>query len=175
MKIVFWIIIFFLASLIVVVIYYPLSFDLQENYKAKQMVDYILIPVFGLILLYSSYSAIKSNGVTIKEFCFYHLFFIAIMGLLYYSIFRPFLSNGLICINYFFGKQKEIKIEGLITNKTVIVGGGKMIGKYELTVESDNEQYIFDSNLYTLEKFNIGEMFNLNMKTGLLNLLYVKL
>jgi len=59
-----------------------------------------------------------------------------------------------------------------VTEIVKIEGYGKMIGKYEMTLNQNGKIYIFESNKKAIDHFSTNENVRLQFKKGLLNLLY---
>lgn len=158
--------------LIIYIIFYPLQFEFYENLKAKKIADFIFIPAFFLLVIYDLYRNIKKGEKKWRKYSFDLIKGIALFSVLYFFILRSLLSSGIIFINTIFGEKEKVKISGIITNKIDRIGSGKFVGEYELIVDQNGIEYIFDSNHLAIKDLKEGEDFELEMKKGILNLIY---
>ena len=158
--------------LIIILIFYPSQFNFYEDLKAKQISDFIVIPLFGILILYDIYRNIKNGEKNWKKYILDFLKGIGIFSVFYFFIMRRFLSCLIIFVNCIFGEIETVKISGIITEKTDIKGSGKFIGIYELTINQNGKEFVFGSNHFTVQKYNVGEEFNAEMKKGILTIIY---
>lgn len=158
--------------LIIYIIFYPLQFEFYENSKAKKITDLIFIIGFFLLVIYDLYWNIKKREKEWKKYLFDSLRGIALFSVVYFLILRSFFSSGIIFVNSIFGEKEKIEINGIIKDKTDLKGSGKFTGKYELIVDHNGNEYIFDSNHLAIKDLKVGDNFKLEMKKGILNLIY---
>ena len=158
--------------LIIYIIFYPLQFEFYENLKAKKIADFIFIPGFFLLVIYDLYRNIKKGERKWKKYSFDLIKGITLFSVLYFFILRSFFSSGILFVNSIFGEKEKIEINGIITDKTDLKGSGKFVGEYELIVDQNGNEYVFDSNHLVIKDLKVGDNFELKMKKGILNLIY---
>ncbi len=161
-----------IVILIFFIIFYPLQFDFYEDLKAKKLTDFIFIPFYGILVIYDIYRNIKKEDKNWKQYSIDFLKGTSLSALFYFLIMRRFFSCVLIFINCALGDNDTVKINGIIVNKIDSEGSGKYIGEYELTIDQNGKKYVLDSNHTTVDKYNVGEEFNIEMKKGILSILY---
>ena len=149
-----------------------MQFEFYENLKAKKIADFIVIPIFFLLIIYDLFRNIKKGEKDWKKYSLDLIKGLGIFAVLYFLILRSFFSSGIIFINTIFGEKEIVKVSGIITKKTDLKGGGKFVGKYELIVDQNGKQFVFDSNHKSIENFEVNEDFEMEMKKGILNLIY---
>ena len=158
--------------LIIYIIFYPLQFEFYENLKAKKIADFIVIPIFFLLIIYDLFWNIKKREKDWRKYSLDLIKGLGIFGILYFLILRSFFSSGIIFINSIFGEKEIVKVSGIITEKTDLKGSGKFIGKYELIVDQNGNKFVFDSNHKSIENYKVNGHFEMEMKKGILNLIY---
>jgi len=158
--------------LIIFIIFYPLQFDFYESLKAKKIVDFIVIPIFLLLIMYDLLRNIKKGEKNWKKYSVDLIKGLAMFAVLYFLILRSFFSSGIIFMNAIFGEKEIIKVNGIVTDKKALKGSGKFIGKYELIVTQNGNVFIFDSNQTSIENYEVNDHFEMEMKKGILNLIY---
>ena len=82
------------------------------------------------------------------------------------------LSCGLLFINCSLKETETVEVYGQITDIIKIEGHGKVIGRYEITINQDGKEFNFESNKNAIEKYSLNENFKMEMKKGILNILY---
>ncbi len=163
---------FLILLLIIYIIFYPLQFEFYENLKAKKIADFIIIPIFLVLIFYDLFRNVKKGEKNWKKYSLDLIKGLSIFAILYFLILRSFFSSGIILMNTIFGEKEIIKVSGIITNKTDLKGLGKFVGKYELTVNQDGNEYVFDSNKKSIETYKVHDHFEMEMKKGIFNLIY---
>ena len=156
---------------ILFVIIYPLQYDFIEQIKAKKYADWVV--GFCTIIITTGHVFHLIKGRLFKHYkrdLIRILKEMAPLVLFYMIVLRGFFGFGIVCINSIYAKKEIVK--GTIVNKVQIKGSGKFVGKYELVVSANGKEYIFDSNLKAIENYKQGDLFELEMKKGILNLLY---
>ena len=156
----------------VLLIFYPLKFDLYEQFKAKKIVDITLLPICGFFLARYIFLNIRKNNVNWKVFPKEILFAIFIFSILYLTIIRSVVSCGLFFVNCSFEEKEIIEINGIVTKVVNIEGSGKVLSQYILTINQNGKELIFESNGDMVEKFSVNDQVNIKLKKGILNLLY---
>ena len=161
-----------IVILIFFIIFYPLQFDFYEDLKAKKITDFIFIPLYGILVIYDIYRNLKKREKNWKKYMVDFLKGTSLSALFYFFIIRRFFSCLLIFVNCIFGNIDTVEINGVIVDKTDRKGGGKRIGEYNLTINQNGKEFVFDSNHPTVDKYNVGEEFNIEMNKGILSILY---
>lgn len=154
----------------VFLVFYPLKFDFYEQLKAKRIVDIIVLPIFIIGLGNYIIKKVKNDGVNWKTFSKEILFAFVIFGLFYFTIIRSVLSCGLLFINI--TVIEKVEINGTITNIVKIEGHGKVIGKYEITINQNGNELNFESNKNAIENYTLNGKFKKEMNKGVLNIVY---
>jgi hypothetical protein len=154
----------------VFLVFYPLKFDFYEQLKTKRIVDIIVLPIFIIVLGYYIIKKVKNDGANWKTFSKEILFAIAIFGIFYFTIIRSVLSCGLLFINR--TVKEKVEINGTITDILKIEGHGKVIGKYEITINQNGKEYNFESNKNAMENYRLNGKFKMEMNKGILNIVY---
>ena len=81
-----------IVILIFFIIFYPLQFDLYEDLKAKKISDFIIIPLYGILIIYDIYWNIKKDEKNWKKYFIDFLKQTGIFSIGYYFIIRRFFS-----------------------------------------------------------------------------------
>ncbi|MCR8668060.1 hypothetical protein NO995_10230 [Aestuariibaculum sp. M13] len=158
--------------LIIYIIFYPLQFEFYENLKAKKISDFIVLPIFFLLIIYELFRNIKKGEKEWKKYLLDLTKGLGIFAVLYFLMLRSLFSSGIIFINTIFGEKEMVKVSGIITDKTDLKGSGKFLGKYELIIEQNGNEFVFDSNHKSIENYKVNDHFEMEMKKGVLNLIY---
>lgn len=161
-----------LIVLSVFLVFYPLRFDFYEQLKAKRIVDIIFFPIVTTLLINYVFMHVKKGDVNWKIFPKEILFAIVLFGMIYFTILRSVFSCGLLFINCALKEKEIIEINGTITDIIKIEGHGKVLGRYELMVNKNGKEFNFESNKKAIENFSLNENFKMEMKKGILNILY---
>lgn len=172
MKIKYILISIILIVISVFLIFYPLRFDFYEQIKAKRIVDIIILPLIFIFLINYVFKTVRKGDVNWKIFLKEILFSIIIIGLIYFTVLRSVFSCGLLFINCSLNQNEKVEISGTIVTITKIEGHGKVLGNYELTINQNGEEIIFESNKKAIDDFSINEKFKMKMNKGNLNLIY---
>ena len=152
-------------------IYYPSKFQFYEQVKAKKIIDFIVLPIYGMIIIITMirrFIKSESQFKIILKSIFIKLF---LFGLIYFSILRSFMANGILFANASFGSSSVI-VSGIVSAKVEIGEGERTFGRYELTVLQENKIYIFATTEEAIKKYSIGSAFEIEMQKGSLNLLF---
>lgn len=157
---------------IVCLIFYPAQFDFRECFKVRRILDSIFISMFLILILYDVFLNIKTRQRSWKEYRKYLSEPLQVFFIIYFVIFRSFFSSGILFVNSIFGEKETVKILGIIIEKTSRRGSGKFPGKYELIVKQDEDVFIFTSNAKAIADYEVGGHFEMEMKKGILNLIY---
>ncbi|RTY85434.1 hypothetical protein [Flavobacterium sp. GT3R68] len=161
-----------LIVLCVFLVFYPLRFDFYEQLKAKKIVDIFFLPIVIILIINYIHKTVKKRDVNWKIFPKEILFAIVLFGIIYFTILRSVFSCGLLFINCTLKEKEIVEINGTITDIVKIEGHGKVIGKYELTINKNGKELSFESNKKAIENFSLNEKFKMKMKKGALNILY---
>lgn len=161
-----------LIVLCVFLIFYPLRFDFYEQLKAKKIVDLFFLPIVLIFLTNYVLKTIKKDDVNWKIFSKEILFAVALFGLIYFTILRSVLSCGLLFINCALAEKEIVVVSGRITDIVKIEGHGKVLGQYELTINQNGKEFNFESNKKAIENLSLNENCKIEMKKGILNLMY---
>ncbi|MDP5101824.1 MAG: hypothetical protein NWQ09_10890 [Nonlabens sp.] len=158
--------------LIIYIIFYPLQFEFYEDLKAKRIAEFIVIPIFSLSILYDLFRNLKKGEKNWRKYSINLVKGLGVFAVIYFLILRSFFSGGILFINTVFGVKEIVKVSGIITEKTNVKGGGRFIGKYELIVDQNGNEFVFDSNRKSIENYEVNGHFEMEMKKGILNLIY---
>ena len=156
----------------VYLIFYPLKFDFYEQIKAKRIVDLFIIPFFLIIFGNYTIKIVKKGEIDWKKFPKEILFASTLFGIFYFFIIRSVLSCGILFINCCTKEKEIVELNGKITDIVKYEGHGKVIGRYEITINQNGKEFHFESNKYVIEKYSLNGKFNTQMKKGNLNILY---
>jgi uncharacterized membrane protein len=156
----------------VYLVFYPLKFDFYDQLKAKKIVDIILIPIVTIIFIRYVVKSAKEGDVNWKTFRKEILFGMVIFGIFYFTILRSVFSCGLLFINCSLKEKEIIEIHGTITDIVNVEGHGKVMGRHELTVKENGNEFVFESNKKAIQNFSVNQEFKVKMKNGILNILY---
>jgi hypothetical protein len=158
--------------LIIYILFYPLQFEFYESLKAKKIADYIVFPIFFLMIIYDLFQNIKKGEKEWKKYTLQLTKGVALFLVCYVLILRSFFSSGIIAVNSIFGEKETIKIKGIITHKTALKGSGKFTGKYELIINQNGNEFVFESNHMAINNYKVKDHFEMEMKKGIVNLIY---
>ena len=158
--------------LIIYIIFYPLQFEFYENLKAKRIADFIVIPICCLLIIYDLFRNIKKGEKNWRKYSIDLVKGLGVFAVIYFLLLRSFFSGGIIFINTIFGAKEHVKVSGIVTGKKNFKGGAKFVGKYELIVDQNGNEFVFDSNSKSIENYEVNGHFEMEMKKGILNLIY---
>ncbi|WP_281846815.1 hypothetical protein [Olleya namhaensis] len=161
-----------ITILIIYIIFYPLRFEFYEDIKAKQIADYIVIPIFIILVFYDLFRNIKKGETNWKKYIIDCFKGTALCSVFYFLLLRRFLSYVLIIINSIFGEVETVTVSGIIIEKVDIKGSGKAISDYKIIIKQKETDVIFDTRLDILNNYTIGQHVTIEMKKGILNLIY---
>lgn len=161
-----------LIVLCVFLIFYPLRFDFYEQLKAKKIVDLFFLPAVLIFLTNYVLKTVKKDDFHWKIFSKEILFAAALFGIIYFTILRSVFSCGLLFINCALAEKELVEVNGRITDIVKIEGHGKVLGRYELTINQNGKEFNFESNKKAIENLSLNENFKIEMKKGILNLMY---
>ena len=156
----------------VFLVFYPLRFDFYDQLKAKQIVDKVIFPTVIFFLGIYIFKMVKNGGVNWRKFPQEILFAIFLFGIVYFSIIRSVLSCGLLFINCTLSEKETVLINGQIINIIKMEGHGKVMSRYEITVNQDRKVYNFESNKLAIENYSVNQNFKKEMNNGFLNIIY---
>ncbi|NUY81962.1 hypothetical protein HUK80_13745 [Flavobacterium sp. MAH-1] len=155
----------------VLLLFYPLQFDLYEQAKAKKMVDLVVVPIFAFFLIRYVVRKIKQGGVDRRIFPKEILLAIFIFAALHFLIIRSVASCGLLFVNCSFPPDTQ-EMNGVVTEVVNADKVGKMLPIYTLSVNENAEEFVFESNKKTVGTFSVNDSVKIEMKKGILGLLY---
>ncbi len=168
--------------LIFLIICLPLFLALYEqlflSYYQESIADlwasYFVIPLMGITIIYLSIGNYKTYHSTesknLKKTLKNALLEAFIVFIFFFYIFSPIISGTIIIINANIGHQNEEIVEGLIIGKRDY--NGRSSHEYRLTIKTDTEVLIFQTDTKVIVNHHKGEFLKETMKRGSLGLLY---
>jgi|GEM_PF-5320991 len=168
----FIIILILIIALIIYIIFYPLRFEFYEDIRAKQISDFIVIPFFGILVTYDIFRNIKKGEKNWKKYIIDFFKRTALFSVFYFLILRRFFSCLLIFVNSIFGELETVTINGTIIEIIDRKGSGKDIGDHKITIEQKETDLIFDTRIDIIQNYYKGQKVEIEMKKGILNLMY---
>ena len=162
----------FIIILSIYLLFYPLQFDFYDQSKARHIVDLTFIPLFLVILIFDSTRKMRASGTRWKLLFKESLFALALFGLFYIGIARSILSCGILFVNCNLPKDDLVEVQGIVTEIVRVQRSGPAMPKYEITVIQNGKEFNFESNKKAIEKYSVNDKFSIEMKSGILNILY---
>jgi len=158
--------------LILYVVFYPLRFEYYEDVKAKKISDVVTISCFGILIIYDLYWNIKKGEKNWKKYITDFFKGTTLFSVFYFLILRRFFSYLIIFTNSIFGEVETVNINGIIVGKIDRKGGGKNIGERKITIKQKETDLIFDTRIDIIENHYEGQYVQIQMKKGILNIIY---
>ncbi|WP_293311602.1 hypothetical protein [Pedobacter sp. UBA5917] len=164
----------FLIILLVVfsifLLFYILQFDMYEAVKAKRIIDIIALPLGILALICFIYKKLKSGDYIAWNSMLTSLF----IGIVIYFLFvRSVLGLALTFINSIYERNEIVKIKGIVTDKTERSGGRRGLSLHQFTIlDQTGREIILDTKPVILKEYSVNDSVKIDMKKGILNLLY---
>jgi hypothetical protein len=93
------------------------------------------------------------------------------IGAFYYFILVPVISGTITMTNDLIGTGETILVKGVVVDKLEINGG--KLSEIELTVNTSTKTVTWDTNIIELNKYQVGDSFEMKMKKGFWGLLTV--
>jgi hypothetical protein len=136
---------------------------------------YILVPLMFISIVIDGIDSFKkytkSDNVKLWKFLKATLLEFAIIFIVFAIVLKPVVSGTFILINAAIGHQTSEIVDGIIIDRIDYSGRAY---EYKLSIKTDSEILIFDTDIHTIVHYHKGDRFNEKMKRGCLGLLYNK-
>lgn len=155
-------------------VYELLFLSYYQETIANRRANYFVVPllvisfIFVFIDLYKSYSKSESKKIlpVLKKLLLNDL----VITVIFLYILGSVISGTIIFINANIGHQTEETVEGLIIAKKDYNGSRSF--EYKLTIQTDSEILVFDTDSKVITSHYKGDTFKERMTRGSLGLLY---
>nr|WKN34255.1 hypothetical protein K4G66_17900 [Tunicatimonas sp. TK19036] len=157
-----------LSALLVwfIAIYEAINLVFYEEAQASQYVHYLGIPVliYLFIALFKDKYRYCVTDNKLWETTKHSVLGIIVLCVVYYAIIIPVVSGFIIMTDDVLPQREQLVVQGMVLDKVEI--DGPEISNFELVIRTENEELILDTNGIEIDKYQIGDVFEVELKKG---------
>ncbi len=159
----------FLGFVICLFVYPAVNFDFYEQCSTITIVDLILIALYSLIIVYDVIKNINKGGNNWLKYL-KDLGNVTLLLGLFYVLFRKFFVKLILIISFNTGQSETVNVDGKVVDKISI--SSSRVSRHVLTVQDNENTYVFQSNKNAIDPYYIGKAFKMKMRKGRFGFLY---